>query len=264
MNKQETVRDALLAHRKELMKAKTKFWHFLSPGGRPASQRVTNKFFLACIVNYRQPAYQAWSGAQELVRRWANPEDLWERIASFSEGAWMAKHRAYNLHRYAQGHRRVWSIARLVSEHYDGDVRKIWTGVDVATARQRLHDIHTGQQTTEMVLGALRDTEQIRGSSDVKADTHVRRVIGRIMLGRTASEAEASDLTRAIHRADPWALDRPLYCLGKDTSSGSSHDGCCRAGKPSCAMCIPAIVKVCTYAREHGVRATDALLRPQP
>ena len=90
-----------------------------------------------------------------------------------------------------------------------------------------------------MVAGALYDTGQIQGKGDVKVDIHVRRVLGRVFQGdtfTTQDESKVTELTREMHPANPWLLDRPLYSLGKQT---------CRATEPDCRACY--LRRECVY-----------------
>jgi endonuclease III len=98
-----------------------------------------------------------------------------------------------------------------------------------------------GEQISRMIVGALCDTEQIQGSGDVKVDTHVRRVLGRVLRGSpfTLSEAPiALEKTREMWRENPWLLDEPLYSLGKQF---------CYASNPDCDDCY--LQKECTFNR---------------
>jgi len=254
MNRDRTVEKSLLEYRRELMVAE--FWPYLDAlEGRPASKKVANKFFLGCIIDYHQPVNRAWKKSRELVEdRWGDPADLWGTVSSFRLNQWMTFQDSFGLHRYPAAHKRVWRIGTQLREEYGGDARKLWLGFTVPQARQNLHSLRTGLAITEMVLGGLVDTGQLEGSPDVKTDRHVKRVIGRIMLGREASDDEARDLTRRLHKEDPWALDRPLFCLGKEAECGTSSEGCCRSrGRPRCALCLHRIRSVCVFASDRGL-----------
>ena len=86
---------------------------------------------------------------------------------------------------------------------------------------------------------------QIKGDSgDVKADLHLRRVLGRAVYGEEISGADAAkviQLTRNLN-ADPWQLDLPLWNVGKSY---------CRPTSPSCPSCY--LRPHCVYYRRHGV-----------
>jgi endonuclease III len=99
-----------------------------------------------------------------------------------------------------------------------------------------------------MIVGALRDSDQIKGDSgDVKADLHIRRVLGRAVYGE---EIKASEATKAIQlartlSADPWSLDLPLWNVGKSY---------CRPTNPSCESCY--LRPHCDYHHRHGAERT--------
>jgi endonuclease III len=83
-----------------------------------------------------------------------------------------------------------------------------------------------------MVVGALIDTRKLTGKGDVKVDVHVRRVLGRAVRGHEfllQETGQVIDLTRSMHPANPWLLDRPLFLLGKQV---------CEAEEPECSSCF--------------------------
>ena len=56
-----------------------------------------------------------------------------------------------------------------------------------------------GDQISRMIAGALRDCGQIKGGSgDVKADLHLRRVLGRAVYGEEISGADATKVIELI------------------------------------------------------------------
>ena len=93
-----------------------------------------------------------------------------------------------------------------------------------------------------MILGALQDTKQINTKKplNVKADVHVRRVLGRVFQGDSCESAEAIHLTNKMHPKNPWALDNPLYRLGKNL---------CSAKNPNCEECY--LAEQCEYNKRH-------------
>jgi len=64
---------------------------------------------------------------------------------------------------------------------------------------EQLNALKVGEQIARMVVGALIDTQQIVGSGDVKADIHVRRVLGRLLMGRMLNPGEALEMTREMN-----------------------------------------------------------------
>jgi len=226
-SKFQAVAEILLEHRGP----DEGFWLWLAEG-KPTSKKDANKFLLGSILDYQILAKRAWENARRLSEAiLGDPEDLWHRIASFPQSEWMAKREEYSLHRFPKAHERVWRIGSAIVVHYDGDARRIWEGQPPGVVLDRLNWLRVGEQISRMIVGALIDTGQIEGSVDVKADAHVRRVLGRLLRGRPFTPQEASaavEATRRMHPENPWLLDRPLYLLGKRV---------CRAADPRCSSC---------------------------
>lgn len=217
----------------------SKFWYWLIPN-QSASLKNANKFMLASILDYQMRAETAWENARRLAEDIFNdPDILWHKVTSVSLEEWMAKRIEYSLHRFPKGHERVWTIGKRIVQQYDGDARKIWEKQSIEATLYRLNDLGVGVQISRMIVGALIDTGQVKGKSDVKVDIHVRRVLGRIFLGHEFSELEESkviDLARYMYPDNPWLLDRPLYLLGKQL---------CVANNPKCSSCFMQVD--CTY-----------------
>ena len=251
----QSVRRALLGYRVRLLQDQTIFWPFLEPlNGRPADKRTANKFFLACIVDYQQKADRAWEQAKYFVEEiMGDPPDIWRAILEKhkSEDDWRQAKSQYRLHRWDKAHMRVYRIGRQLIEQYDGDARRIWMAATLDEIQYRLSELRVGDQISQMILGGLRDTGQIDKSADLKADTHVCRVLGRIAIGAPVSPEGATQLARMLNPEAPWLLDRPLYVLGaKADFSSADAAGCCSTGNPHCTRCDPGIRGVCTHHRE--------------
>lgn len=232
------VRELLLAHSAR----PDNFWPWLQElNGRPADMKSANKFLVASTIDYQQDSEKAWAN----VRRWAeetmgDPPDLLSRISSYTADEWQAKRTEYGLHRYGAGHRRVRDISVRVVIQFAGDARRIWAGQAPMVVLGRLEGLGIGPQISRMLVGALIDTGQISGATaDVKADIHVRRVIGRVFRGHEVDEDTATRLTRLVSPENPWELDLPLYQLGQ---------GHCRPTAPRCAECY--LRPECLFARK--------------
>jgi endonuclease III len=193
------------------------------------NKKRANKFLLGCILDYQMKAHVAWDNARRFAEEDLNdPDDLWGVIAKFSASQWNAKLQKYKLHRFPQAHERVWRIARAVREKpYYGDARRIWKGKDPEQVKEELEKIRLGEQLTRMAIGALIDTGHLKGRTDVKADIHVRRVLGRILTGDIISEDDATKTTRKMFPRNPWRLDSALFQHGRTI---------CKA-KPKCGRC---------------------------
>ena len=237
--KANTVTRLLLINRKK----DTEFWYWLKPNLKP-SRKDANKFFLASILDYQMRVEIVWENARRLAEDiFDDPEYLWHRITSITLEEWMAKRKEYSLHRFPKGHERVWTIGKRIVHQYKGDTRNIWENQSIEGTLYRLIDLGAGDQISRMIAGALIDTGQITGKSDVKVDIHVRRVLGRLLIGREYDELESDDvieLTREMNPDNPWLLDRPLYLLGKQL---------CIANNPKCLTCY--MRDVCSYFEQQ-------------
>ena len=208
-----------------------KYWPWLHRGKR-TSKKDANKFMLLCILNYRIPVERVKKNACRFAEKTlGDPDDLWECITKIPQPRWNARRRELDLHWLQQAHERVWKIGRGIVEEYGGDARKIWRKKSRSTVLDRLCQLGVGEQLSRMIVGALLDTEKIqKGTADVKVDTHVRRVLGRILEGQGYEKSEESvvlEKTRSMHQ-NPWQLDRPLYTLGKKI---------CEDSAPRCSEC---------------------------
>ena len=209
--------------------------------GDVSSKKGANRFLICCLLDYQMDSNRVWQNGYRLVREiLGDPDDLWQAIASVSESDWRSKRDQYRLHRFPAAHNRLWAIATRIREFYSSDARNIWSGQSSAEVLERLLAIGAGEQISRMIVGALRDCAQISGSSDVKGDVYVRRVLGRAFIGRITDAETAVGLARKLYSRDPWQLDWPIWSLGKS---------CCHANQPACAQCY--LVNDCEYAM-HG------------
>lgn len=211
-------------------------WRYLKKGQRP-SKKEANKFLLTCVLDYHKDVNSVWDNTQDFVeKKLGDPEDLWGTILRHSLEQWMGKKKDYGLHYLSKAHERVWKIGRDVSESYDGDARNVWEGQAPAVVLQRLHQLGdgkfgVGEMIANMIVGALIDTEQIEGTGDVKADTHVRKILGRVFKGdgfKANQAKECTEFARKIYPPNPWLLDQPLFLLGQQT---------CNEKAPDCPNC---------------------------
>ncbi|MGO9569854.1 MAG: hypothetical protein ACLP5H_20165 [Desulfomonilaceae bacterium] len=211
-----------------------KFWTWLGKGIQP-SKKDANTFLLACILDYQMRAHTVWENTRRFTEDVLHdPDDLWGVITKHSEAEWKSKFREYKLHRFPKAHERVWHIGKDVVTHYEGDARKIWEGQTPAIVHERLMKLGkhgVGLNIANMIVGALLDTDQIDGTGDLKADTHVRRVLGRVLLGREFKADESSEavkMARKVYPVNPWLLDQPMYFHGQSV---------CLKSDPKCKTC---------------------------
>ncbi|HXH05979.1 MAG TPA: hypothetical protein VNI83_05240 [Vicinamibacterales bacterium] len=212
---------------------------------RPLSKRCANKFILGCIIDYQKPADQAWRDAARLADdELGDPPDLWGTIGKLSHAQWQSRRARYLwLHRFPAAHERVWRIARAISEGWQGDARRIWRGQAPEEVKRRFMELRLGAQLSRMAVGALIDTRHIHGIGDVKADLHVRRVLGRLLRGVELSAEAATRITRAMYPKNPWRLDSALYSHGKNI---------CTA-QPFCEECP--LSRACAFPKRRPGRA---------
>jgi endonuclease III len=206
--------------------------------GQPCPKKVANKFLVCCLLDWRIGTDRAWKNGYRLVERiLGDPEDIWRAITSVSEAEWASRKEEYNLHTYRTAHERLWKIAKQICEIYQGDASHIWVGREAPDVLARLLEFG-GEQIPRMIVGALRDCGQIQSShSDLKADTHVCRALGRAVLGKEIDEKRTAEISRQLH-VDPWQLDWPLWNLGKYT---------CLPRYPVCSQCF--LSRHCFYAQ---------------
>ena len=221
-------------------------WLLSSTQGR-LSKRNANKFLLGSILDYQIPGDLAWENTRRLAEEiFDDPVDLWEQITSIPRSNWKNKWRKYNLHRFPAAHDRVWRIGKEIVLHYNGDAREIWKNQTSDIALQRLRDLRVGKQLSRMIVGSLIDAGHVHGTGDIKVDRHIRRSLGRLLIGRGFSEREADEVTKVTRRmypSNPWVLDWPLYLLATEI---------CIIHKPKCAKCE--FRKYCRYFRRHQGR----------
>ena len=238
MTKDEWVRDILL----ELRSDRVAGWPWLrDTDGRRATKRQANKFMLGAIMDYQMDASIVWDNAETLSEELlGDPGDLWGVIASMPQGELARLFRGPPaLHRFVKRMpKRVQRIAKDVVRRYGGDARKVWEGQPPDEIVRRLEDMGVGRQISKMIRGALVDTGQAGGKGDLKADSNVRRVLGRVFEGDTVSEDGALKIADRLVPDDSWKLDGPLYNIGKEF---------CITVEPLCSECP--LRKKCLYGQ---------------
>ena len=240
--KPDRVRDALLKKCEEPGTNAT-CWPWLT-GVNKVSKRQANKFMLGAIIDYQVPADQAWESARCFAEgALDDPDDLWREIVErWTETQWNS-HRTWKecaLHRrFPASHRRVREIGLDILRQYDGDARLIWRGQhphEVFCRLDRLGKSGVGPQLSRMIVGALIDSGQIAGSGQFKADTHVRRLLGRVFDGGKVSESRALQIGENLFPGNSWQIDGVLYFHGK---------GACAHTNPDCGNCF--LTPFCAY-----------------
>jgi endonuclease III len=214
---------------------------------KPCTKKIANKFLICCLLDWQMKSDLAWKNGKRLVEEILDdPDDVWKAITSVSESEWASRRDQYKLHRFPAGHTRLWSIAWHIGDNYEADARRIWAGKEPADVFRRLSVLGAGEQLSRMIVGALRDCGQLEGAaSDVKADVHVCRVLGRVVCGEPVKPETAGQLTRELHLADPWRLDWPLWEIGTSF---------CHSRRPNCPKC--SLAPECSYALKASLQSS--------
>jgi hypothetical protein len=197
------------------------------------TKKAANKFLLAAANDYQRRDDPEDRVAEYVESYLGDPEDLWGYIARkwrSNPAEWMEEARRFHLHWQTSHLPTLVTIAERLTRLYDGDSRRLWEGnptpaslIDLLETRLEL-----SEQLSHMVAGALADFGIIEGRGPVKADTHVRRVLGRVVTGQKISAPDAEAVASCLYSENPWLLDRSLYTLGTEV---------CHATAPDCAAC---------------------------
>lgn len=138
-----------------------------------------------------------------------DPDSLWDVVAEFSLSKWLKRTRNFPGgigHRFKDAaHRRVWIIGRRIRDEYAGDARLIWRNRTAAEAAEGMDELGVGPNISRMAAGGLADTGWIKGRSDVKADVHVCRALGRTLVGGPFEPDAAVALAREVDPRNPMA-----------------------------------------------------------
>jgi endonuclease III len=141
-------------------------------------------------------------------------------------------------------------ITRIVVAECGGDASRIWigkTGQQIRETFRRVHGVGPGISSMAPLLiekaFGIKFTDLDRPGLDVKADVHVMRVLYRLGMILTQTEAAALEATRQMYPAYPGGLDAPLWWIGRNR---------CHAVMPRCSICP--MVSLCC---RRGVTASN-------
>ncbi|MFW0859437.1 MAG: hypothetical protein AAGB97_04545 [Dehalococcoidia bacterium] len=206
------IRDLLLQHGNDIKSNYVASWL----DQKPLSVKNANKFFLGAIIDYQIHANTAWGNARRLSEEiLGDPPKLWDHIVnSYTRDEWASKWREFRVHRFPKAHDRIWRIGYEIVKRYDGDVRNIWQGKNSDAIVDALERMRCGPEISRMIVGLLITYKQIDGKSDVEANRHVCKVLGRVF-NRDLDPEAARQLARKIHPDNPWQLDIAIYDIGK-------------------------------------------------
>ena len=230
----------------ETKKTRLKWGSLEEAYGRNATKLEANEFLLGASLDRQYEAAEIWKNTDELAEYLGHPEDLWQVINDMPQNEWSELWDTYCINPRLRnfGNQAVKCNASILINKYDGDARNIWMNQeDKCEIKRRLQELRgMGPALSDMILGALQDTGQISVLGlDVKTDTHVRNVVGRVFYGESCSVEEVKKITKEMYPDNPWSLDRPLYLLGKEI---------CHADNPNCEECY--LADLCKFFVRRG------------
>ncbi len=206
-------------------------WPFLpNQLGKQPTAGEANAFLLGCCIDYRQRTRTAWRKAEEFCNErvgLANRDRLWRWIADHDRQDWDSRWAAYGyLHPTPARHRKLYAIADTLVVHYGGDARQLWSKKNVGRLKEILqNELAVGPQITRMIIGGLRDHRLINiTTGDLKADTHVIRLMNAMGLSKTANAEQVAADGRRWFKKDPWFSDSALYHLGASYNAKTKAD----------------------------------------
>jgi endonuclease III len=234
------IRSELEAYRGKAEELDAEHWPFLE--NRPISKRAANKFLLGCLIDYRQRYDVAWDKARRFAEvEMGDPVDLWDRIIAIPRDVWEARTGPLSLHSTSARHRKIRDIALKVSHDYQGNALAIWRNKPIKEVLYILEsELESGPQVARMTVGGLLDEGELTGYSELKADTHVCRVLGRVSTGSPVTADEATRLSRELEPTSPWRIDYLLWKIGRDF---------CKPSVPRCPSCP--LMTDCRYFSLH-------------
>jgi hypothetical protein len=218
---------------------------YLERGVEPTKKNA-NKFLFGCILDFQMNPDTLWKRTEKFIEEiLGDPEDLWNLIDGLTEREWLSKWMPYPVNRFKnRGSYKVRRVAKQMVLKYNGDARNLWQGSTQSEALARVQDLVGGVQIPRMIVGLLKDNEQISGTGDVKVDTNVKKVLGRLLRGyeyTTSEEDTVVTETRKLFPSDPWLLDQPLFRLGREI---------CFKDEPDCQVCY--LRFHCTFSKKIG------------
>ena len=212
-------------------------WQFLESAEkeeREATKKEANKFLFWCIMSRQLGVKAVAENSTTMIESskfLGDPDDLWNEIVNVPMATWKewwVPEKFHSVPEMGACHRKN---AHTILAEYEGDARNLWRNGSQCQIAERLRKLSgIGLAISNMTIGALRDTLQIDLPwSDVKPDTHVRRVLSRVFQGcdKFYNDEEVVKVTRRMHE-DPWQLDTPLFLLGRNV---------CMHADPTCGEC---------------------------
>jgi len=190
-------------------------------------------FLIAVLFDQGIRAERAWLAPYLLRARLGHLNPA--KMVGDEDGIRSAIETSPKLHRFV-GKMSRWLVeaARIVVTDYAGDAGAIWSSSpDADVLQQRLEAFPgIGQKKAAMAVEILeRELGVSIGHmerSDIAYDVHVRRVFLRSHLAEWDDRNHMIEVARALHPAQPSALDYPAWFIGKTW---------CRPRRPDCGNC---------------------------
>ena len=131
--------------------------------------------------------------------------------------------------------RTIKDLTAIVCGQLGGDASRLWQRKSAAEVKSVLCSIHgVGSGIASMavllierVLG-IRFTDMDHSGMDIKPDTHTVRVLYRLGLSESLTEASAVQAARRVRPSYPGEIDASLWYVGRTW---------CHASDPNCNAC---------------------------
>ncbi len=192
-------------------------------------------FVLACVMDRQIKAEKAW----------IIPYRISEKVGGFSMDALTALRESdvellmsqpEPLHRFVKKMSNYFrSAVQRIAEEYGGDAARIWADkpASAEVVYRFLRFDGVGPKIASMAANILARDFKIAFAEhsciDISADTHVRRVLGRLGLCSTdATVEQVIYKAKALHPTFPGILDFPSWEIGRTW---------CKARAPECDKC---------------------------
>lgn len=253
---QAAIRDRLVKHGKTLLHAPIEPTLFTGIAAADALlndvERHPHAFVLACTMDRQIRAEKAWVIPYLISKRIGG--FAMERLRKLSKkriNELMSK--PENLHRFPERMAGIFhSTIQHIDNKYAGDASRIWIdGPSSAEAVYRFLEFDgVGPKIATMAVNILARNFKVSfadyNSVDISADSHVRRVFGR--LGLCAPDAEVGQIiykARALYPEFPGIMDLPSWEIGRRW---------CEPRVPKCHECY--MSDLCSSADQLKARAS--------
>ena len=236
------IRDRLVDHGRDVFRAPREFNKFTgvpkADGLLNDLDRYPHAFVLACIMDRRIKAEKAW----------VVPYRIAEKLGDFAI-ATLGRQSLDDIKELMGGPNPLHYMFNVMAEYfysgvqriikrYSGDAGSIWRGSppSAEVVYRFLEFDGVGPKIATMATNILARDFKVPFSDyvsiDISADTHVRRVFGRLGLCESAASADKIIYkARALNPEFPGMMDLACWEIGKNW---------CKPSKPECTTCFMA------------------------